>query len=158
MLEYVIIGFLGILLILVYIIYQKTNNKNDLGVERAVNQQLGDLNTKLQTITDTKDKIENLQRDMLDFNNIFNNKTERGKFWEEYLEDIVNDSINKKHYRFQHTLSNGKRPDCFLTFGSAEDSVCIDSKFSWENYKKMHEEKDDQIKKSLAKAFREDIG
>ena len=56
MIEYVIIGFLGILLILVYLIYQKTNNKNDLGVERAVNQQLGDLNTKLQTITDTKDR------------------------------------------------------------------------------------------------------
>jgi len=54
MLEYIIIGFLGILLILVYLIYQKTNSKNDLGVERTVNKQLGDLNTKLQTITDTK--------------------------------------------------------------------------------------------------------
>ena len=158
MLEYIIIGFLGIVLVLVYLIYQKTNGKNDLGVERAVNKQLGELNTKLQTIADTKEKIEDLKKDMLDFNNLFNNKTERGKFGEEYLEDIVKDSINKKHYKFQHTLSNGKRPDCFLTFGSTEDSVCIDSKFSWENYKKMHEEKDDQIKKSLAKNFREDIG
>ena len=94
---------------------------------------------------------------MVDFKNLFNNKTERGKFGEEYLEDIVKDSINKKHYKFQHTLTNGKRPDCFLTFGSAEESICIDSKFSWENYKKMHEEKDEQIKKSLAKSFREDI-
>ena len=83
------------------------------------------------------------------FNNVF--------FGEEYLEDIVRDSINKKHYKFQHTLSNGKRPDCFLTFGSAEESICIDSKFSWENYKKMHEEKDEQIKKSLGKSFKEDI-
>ena len=157
LLEFVIIGFLGILLILVFLIFQKMNSKNDLGVERTVNKQLGDLNSKLQTITDTKQKIEDLQKDMLDFNNLFNNKTERGKFGEEYLEDIVKDSINKKHYKFQHTLSNGKRPDCFLTFGPANDSVCIDSKFSWENYKKMHEEKDDQIKKTLAKAFREDI-
>ena len=30
------------------------------------------------------------------FKNLFNNKTERGKFGEEYLEDIVKDSINKK--------------------------------------------------------------
>ena len=41
---------------------------------------------------------------MVDFKNLFNNKTERGKFGEEYLEDIVKDSINKKHYKFQHTL------------------------------------------------------
>ena len=95
LLEFVIIGFLGILLILVFLIFQKMNSKNDLGVERTVNKQLGDLNSKLQTITDTKQKIEDLQKDMLDFNNLFNNKTERGKFGEEYLEDIVKDSINK---------------------------------------------------------------
>ena len=50
MFEYIIIGFLGILLLLVFLIYQKTNSKNDLGVERTVNEKLGDLNTKLQTI------------------------------------------------------------------------------------------------------------
>ena len=58
---------------LVFLIYQKTNSKNDLGVERTVNEKLGDLNTKLQTIADTKEKIESLQRDMLDFNNLFSN-------------------------------------------------------------------------------------
>ena len=157
MLEYIIIGFLGVLLVLIFLIYQKVNSGDSLGVERAVNTGLGEIRTKLTTIAETKEKIEGLQGDMVDFKNLFNNKTERGKFGEEYLEDIVKDSINKKHYKFQHTLSNGKRPDCFLTFGSAEESICIDSKFSWENYKKMHEEKDEQIKKSLAKSFREDI-
>ena len=44
MFEYIIIGFLGILLLLVFLIYQKTNSKNDLGVERTVNEKLGDLN------------------------------------------------------------------------------------------------------------------
>ena len=109
MFEYIIIGFLGILLLLVFLIYQKTNSKNDLGVERTVNEKLGDLNTKLQTIADTKEKIESLQRDMLDFNNLFSNKTDRGKFGEEYLEDIVKDSINKKHQISTYT-SNAKDP------------------------------------------------
>lgn len=157
MLEYIIIGFLGILLVLIFLIYQKINNRDDLGVEREVKAGLGEIDKKLNIIEQTKEKIENLQGDMVDFKNLFNNKTERGKFGEEYLESIVKDSINKKHYKFQYTLSNGKRPDCFLTFGSPDESVCIDSKFSWENYKKMYEEKDEQIKKNLAKSFREDI-
>ena len=42
-------------------------------------------------LEETKEKIEGLQGDMVDFKNLFNNKTERGKFGEEYLEDIVKD-------------------------------------------------------------------
>ncbi len=157
MFEYIVVGFLGVLFLLALLIYFKINSKSDLGVERAVNTGLGEINSKLETITETKGKIEKLQGDMVDFKNLFNNKTERGKFGEEYLENIVKDAINKKHYKFQHTLSNGKRPDCFLTFGSAEESICIDSKFSWENYKKMHEEKDESVRKNLARSFKEDI-
>tara|TARA_A100000164_G_C21907527_1_gene773825 strand:- start:925 stop:1836 length:912 start_codon:yes stop_codon:yes gene_type:complete len=150
MIEYIIIIFLGVIAVLAYLIYQKVNAKED-------NTVLSNIDTKLQTIAETKKTMENLQGDMVDFKNLFNNRSERGKFGEEYLEDLVRDALNTKHYKFQHTLSNGKRPDCFLTFGSPEESVCIDSKFSWENYKKMHEEKDQEIRKTYAKAFREDI-
>lgn len=150
MLEYIIIIFLGTITLLAYLIYQKVSSKNS-------NSVLNELNTKLSSIAETKETMENLQGDMVDFKNLFNNKTDRGKFGEEYLENLVKDALNTKHYKFQHTLSNGKRPDCYLTFGSPEESVCIDSKFSWENYKKMHEEKDQQLRKMHAKAFKEDI-
>ncbi len=150
MIEYIIIVILVVIAVLAYLIYQKVNTKGDDTV-------LTNIDTKLQTIVEAKKTMENLQGDMVDFKNLFNNRSDRGKFGEEYLEDLVRDALNKKHYKFQHTLSNGKRPDCFLTFGSPEESVCIDSKFSWENYKKMHEEKNPEIRKSHAKAFKEDI-
>ena len=164
MLDYIVIGILSVLALLILLIYQKINSKNDLGVEREVKEGFGNLKDefghiekRLKSIEDTKNTIDDLKGNIIDFKNLFNNKTERGKFGEEYLENIIKDSINKKHYKFQHTLSNGKRPDCFLTFGSPEESICIDSKFSWENYKKMHEEKSEENKKNLAKIFREDI-
>ena len=150
MIEYIIIVILVVIAVLAYLIYQKVNTKGDDTV-------LTNIDTKLQTIVEAKKTMENLQGDMVDFKNLFNNRSDRGKFGEEYLEDLVRDALNTKHYKFQHTLSNGKRPDCFLTFGSPEESVCIDSKFSWENYKKMHEEKNPEIRKTHAKAFREDI-
>ena len=150
MIEYIIIIILVVIAVLAYLIYQKVNTKEDETV-------LTNIDTKLQTIVEAKKTMENLQGDMVDFKNLFNNRSDRGKFGEEYLEDLVRDALNTKHYKFQHTLSNGKRPDCFLTFGSPEESVCIDSKFSWENYKKMHEEKNPEIRKTHAKAFREDI-
>ena len=150
MIEYIIIVILVVIAVLAYLIYQKVNTKGDDTV-------LTNIDTKLQTIVEAKKTMENLQGDMVDFKNLFNNRSDRGKFGEEYLEDLVRDALNTKHYKFQHTLSNGKRPDCFLTFGSPEESVCIDSKFSWENYKKMHEEKNPEKRKTYAKAFTEDI-
>ena len=63
------------------------------------------------------------------------------------------------HYKAQHTFSNGKRVDFFLNFGdtNSTEGIPIDSKFSWENYKKMEEAEDPNIKKQCAKDFAEDI-
>ena len=65
--------------------------------------------------------------------------------------------MSKQHYKFQHTFKNGSRVDCLLTLGSAELSIPIDSKFSWENYKKMRETNDENQKKQFAKDFSQDI-
>ena len=88
MFEYIIIAFLGILLVLAFLIYQKINNRDDFGVERAVNTGLGELNNKLTTIAETKEKIEVLQGDMVDFKNLFN------KFWSRDLSlSIINEML-----------------------------------------------------------------
>ena len=95
---------------------------------------------------------------MIDFKNLFNNKSERGRLGEEYLEDLISDTMSKKHYKFQHTFKNGSRVDCLLTFGSSDLSIPIDSKFSWENYKKMCESKTMKIRKKKYKSdFTENI-
>ena len=61
--------------------------------------------------------------------------------------------MSKQHYKFQYTFENGSRVDCLLTLGSSDQSIPIDSKFSWENYKKMEEAEDPNIKKQCAKDF-----
>ena len=136
----------------------KTNNtKEDLGIERVIKADITKISERLALIEDLR-KDYNAHKDkIIDLENLFNNKTERGKLGEELLEDIVQDALPSKYYVFQHTLSNGKRADCFLTFGTPNESICIDSKFSWENYKKMIEEKDEQIKNNLRKQFTVDI-
>ena len=40
-------------------------------------------------------------------------------------------------------MSNGKRVDCLLKFGSTNENIGIDSKFSWENYEKYKQETDE---------------
>ena len=57
----------------------------------------------------------------------------------------------------EHTLSNGKRVDCFLFLGEPHECVPIDSKFAWENYTKLVNEKDEQLKKNHSRNFVDDI-
>ena len=153
--DYLIVGIGVVLIVLTFLIHQKVSKKRDL--ETDYKETLGNIFKQLGAIEKVQEDFKDIQDNIIDFRNLFNNKTERGKLGEEYLEDIIKDALQAKHYKFQYTLGSGKRVDCFLNFGTPQESICIDSKFSWENYKKMAEEKDEQTRKVLAKAFADDI-
>ena len=181
--EYIIIAFLVILVGFLFLIFkkldQKQNNndeiKSSLDLERERKKDLNEfkdtilekINTQSTSLKEDfvsiKERVSTLQKvqeemgklaaEVIDFKNLFNNKSERGRLGEEYLEDLISDTMSKKHYKFQHTFKNGSRVDCLLTFGSSDLSIPIDSKFSWENYKKMCESNDETQKKKICKRF-----
>lgn len=187
MLEYIIIGISFVLAIFMWLIYnkidQKKNSEDDiksaLDLERERKKDLNEVKDKIlekinnqntslkedfvsikervSTVQKAQEQIGKLANEVIDFKNLFSNKTERGRLGEEYLEDIVSDTMSKQHYKFQHTFENGSRVDCLLSLGSSDLSIPIDSKFSWENYKKMTETNDETQKKQFAKDFAQDI-
>ena len=187
MLEYFIICIGLFLAIFMWLIYkkieQKKNNgdeiKSALDLERERKKDLNEIKEKIletinihntslkedfvaikervSTVQKAQEQIGKLANEVIDFKNLFSNKTERGRLGEEYLEDLVSDTMSKQHYKFQYTFENGSRVDCLLTLGSADLSIPIDSKFSWENYKKMSEANDENQKKQYAKDFAQDI-
>ncbi len=187
MLEYITICIVLLLAIFMWLIYQKIDQKKNSGeeiksaldLERERKKDLNEVKEKiLETISTQntslkedfvtiKERVSSVQKaqeqigklanEVIDFKNLFSNKTERGRLGEEYLEDLVSDTMSKQHYKFQHTFENGSRVDCLLTLGSSDLSIAIDSKFSWENYKKMSETNDEAQKKIFAKDFAQDI-
>ena len=147
MLEYIVIG--ALVVVLAVLIYQKLGSKNEIS--------LSDIKERLGIIENAQKSIETLNEKIIDFENIFNNKTKRGKLGEEYLEDIVKDTLIEKHYKFQHTLTNNKRVDCLLKFGSTNENICIDSKFVWDSYEKYFQENDEDKRKQFLKKFEKDL-
>ena len=154
MFEYLIIGGLAVVVIFAFLIYQKIGSKNKENTDEI---GLSDIKERLGNIENAQQAIEKLNEKIIDFENIFNNKTKRGKLGEEYLEEIVKDTLAAKHYSFQHTLSNNKRVDCLLTFGSTNENICIDSKFVWDNYEKYFKETDEDKKHQHLKEFQKDL-
>ena len=147
MLEYIVIG--ALVVVLAVLIYQKLGSKNEIS--------LSDIKERLGIIENAQKSIETLNEKIIDFENIFNNKTKRGKLGEEYLEDIIKDTLIEKHYKFQHTLTNNKRVDCLLKFGSTNENICIDSKFVWDSYEKYFQENDEDKRKQFLKKFEKDL-
>jgi DNA recombination protein RmuC len=154
-LEYILSGAAIVILVVLFFIYQKVSQKNQNEDPNQIS--LANISERLGIIEAAQTNIENLNKNLTDFKNLFGDKSRRGKLGEEYLEDIVKDVLLEKHYSFQHTLSNSKRVDCLLKFGSTNENIAIDSKFSWENYEKFKEENDENLRKGLLKEFEKDI-
>jgi len=184
--EYINYIFYGLVIAGIALIYNKVSKKNDtsdlkddLDLERerkedltkfkdqiietintnntSLKEDFVSIKERVSAVQKAQEDMDKLANEVIDFKNLFSNKTERGRLGEEYLEDLVSDTMSKQHYKFQHTFKNGSRVDCLLTLGSAELSIPIDSKFSWENYKKMRETNDENQKKQFAKDFSQDI-
>ena len=134
--DFVIIGLLILVGIIMFLTYQKINTNteskkisDEIGVERKVTDGINQLKSKqddllkelshrLQKIDLAQADLNNLKTEIIDFKNLFNNQTSRGRLGNESLQKLVADVLNKKHYRFEHQLSNGKRADCFLYISS----------------------------------------
>ncbi len=125
--------------------------------EKEIKSVVSNLNERLARIDKAQEEINEIKTSVIDFKNLFNNQGTRGRLGNDSLKAIVSDVLNKKYFKMEHTLTNGKRVDCFLLLGDPHECVAIDSKFAWENYTKLVNEKDEQTKKSHAKLFAEDI-
>ena len=92
--DYLIIGIGVVLIALTFLIYQKVSKKRDL--ETNYNETLANIFKQLGAIEKVQEDFKDIQDNIIDFRNLFNNKTERGKLGEEYLEDIIKDEINEQ--------------------------------------------------------------
>jgi DNA recombination protein RmuC len=88
---------------------------------------------------------------------VLSNKQARGAFGQGRMEAIVEDALPKGAFAFQHTLSNGKRPDCAVFLHDGRPLV-IDAKFPLEAVTALREARGEDERKQSAARLRVDIG
>lgn len=79
----------------------------------------------------------------------------RGNFGEEMLEQMLDQVLSNKSYKAQYKFKNGEVVDMAVFVG--EKVLCIDSKFSMENFRLYKEAKEDDAAEGLRKAFLKDV-
>ena len=112
---------------------------------------------KMSLIDRAQQNITSLTENVVDLKNFLSNTTQRGRFGEMILENLVKDYLPKNHYEFQKTLSNNTRVDCMIKSSGSLNKLCIDAKFPKENYDKFQKSSLKDEKSRYLKVFKSDI-
>ena len=99
--------------------------------------------------------IEEFGKDMKDLSTVLKSPKLRGGLGEQFLYDILADTLPKDFYATQYRFKNGALCDAVIF--SANGIIPIDSKFSMENYKAMSDADNDKDRESYRKEFTKDV-
>ena len=125
---------------------------------RATAQTLGQLNERLAVVDAAQARIAELSTHMITLKDVLANKQARGAFGQGRMEAIVADGLPKDAYTFQHTLTNGKRPDCVVYLpGDDGRPLVIDAKFPLESVTAVREAKSEDERRAAVQRLRQDI-
>ncbi len=125
---------------------------------QATTDHLGKLHERLAVIDRAQKNLTELSGNVVTLQQILNNKQARGAFGQMRMEAIIEDGLPPGAFSFQHTLSNGKRPDCMLHLPNATAGIVIDAKFPLEGFEALRLARADAEKKEASRRVRTDVG
>ncbi len=127
------------------------------GFEKTT-KTFSDILQRLALIDDAQKKITELSTNVVNLQEVLNDKRSRGAFGEVQLNSLIRNVLPEQSFKLQHTLSNGKIADCVLFLPKPTGNVVVDSKFPLENYRKMMDfETHETERKSAMRRFKIDI-
>ncbi len=121
------------------------------------NQSMTQIHKRLAVIDQAQKNISELSTQMVGLQDILGNKQARGAFGEIQLNDLVASVLPPSSYKFQATLSNGRRADCLLKAPNPPGAIVIDAKFPLESYAALQNAKGEAEKKAAGRAFSADV-
>jgi DNA recombination protein RmuC len=121
-------------------------------------ETLRSLHERLATIDTAQKNITELSRGVVELQTILSDKQTRGAYGQGRMETIVQDALPRNAFSFQHTLSNGKRPDCLIFLPNGAPSLVIDAKFPLEAWNALRDAPDERALAMAGQRLRADVG
>ena len=137
----------------------KLNERLDVNFEKT-NKTFTNILERLSKIDEAQKKIDSLSGEIVSLQSVLTDKKTRGIFGETNLNYIL-DSVfgkNDKIYQTQYSLGNGYISDAILFAPEPLGTICIDSKFPLENYRRMTDKTLSNTERETAtKLFKMDV-
>ncbi|MFA5149588.1 MAG: DNA recombination protein RmuC [Candidatus Omnitrophota bacterium] len=115
----------------------------------------GNVKEQLGRLQETNKQIVDISKDISSLQELLRAPKFRGAMGEMLLANLLLQVLPKDHYVTQYRFKSGEAVDAVIKLG--ERLVPVDAKFSLENFQKMLEAQDEQLKNSLRKKFIQDV-
>ena len=141
-------------------INQKVNEYLEVNFEKT-NKTFTGILERLAKIDEAQKKIDSLSTEIVSLQNVLTDKKSRGIFGEINLYHILSSIFgdkNDKIYQRQYTLPNTYIADAIIFGPQPLGTICIDSKFPLENYRRLVEKGISEAEKDIRnKTFEADV-
>ena len=134
---------------------KQTTEKNLQELNKAINERLDNAGRVIAALSKELGGVSQIGPDIRRLTETLSSPKLRGNFGEEILENLLTDVFPKEFCKFQFRFKTGDTVDAAIVVG--ELMLCIDSKFSMENYRLYKEAKTDEAAESLKKSFLKDV-
>jgi DNA recombination protein RmuC len=138
----------------------KVDERLSEGFEKT-NKTFNNVIERLSKIDEAQKKIDSLSTNIVSLQDVLTDKKSRGTFGEVQLNSILKSVFgdkNEKVFQIQKTLSNSTIADAVLHLPDPVGSICMDSKFPLENYRRMTDKSLSEIEKIKAgKEFKSNV-
>jgi DNA recombination protein RmuC len=131
--------------------------ENMTNAAQSTAEGLSKLHERLAVVDAAQGRMAELTSHMVTLKDVLANKQARGAFGQGRMEAIVADGLHKNAYEFQHTLSNGKRPDCAIFLPGDERPLAVDAKFPLEAITAHREAQTDDARRAALARLKQDI-
>ena len=163
--------FLVLFIIIIVLVFRISSQVNErLGqmsqtlqeANKIISQNLGstasvfgNVKEQLGRLEVTNKQIVDISRDISSLQELLRAPKFRGAMGEVLLENLLGQVLPKQHYDTQYRFKSGDAVDAIIRLG--ERLVPVDAKFSLENFQKMLEAQDEQVKTVLRRKFIQDV-
>jgi DNA recombination protein RmuC len=110
---------------------------------------------KLGQMQEASRQIFDLAKQMSSLQEILQSPKMRGGLGEFLLSDLLSQCLRSDSYKMQFAFKNGTIVDAALFIG--KHTLCVDSKFPLENFRRLYQTESETERKSLRKVFLSDV-
>ena len=122
---------------------------------------IADVTEKLTKLDETNKQVVNFSAQLQSLQDILKNPKQRGVLGEYYLEETLKNVLPPKSYELQYKMGKDEKTGKDLIVDAVvfvkDKIVPIDAKFSLENYERLLNCTDDESRKKLEAAFKQDL-
>ncbi len=116
---------------------------------------ISEVTEKLSKIEGTNKQVLGFAEQMQSLENILKNPKQRGVVGEYFLENLLSNILPPANFKMQYKFSSGEIVDAIIIV--KDKIIPVDAKFSLENYNRIMQESNKEVREKLESAFKSDL-